>query len=50
MPASLLSSQTATLEPLEPDEVGVVLDLRASPSTLVAQAARWVASGLPPQG
>jgi len=27
MPASLLSSQLATLEPLEPDEGGVVLDV-----------------------
>ena len=50
MPASLLSSQAATLEPLEPDEEGVVLDLRERPSTLVQQAARWVAAGLPPQG
>ncbi len=38
MPASLLDSQLRTLEPLEPDESGVVLDLTDSPEELVAQA------------
>lgn len=40
MPGSLLQSQIATLEPLEPDERGVVLDLTRSPVVLAAQAAR----------
>lgn len=38
MPASLLDSQIATLEPLEPDERGVVLDVALPPDELVAQA------------
>ena len=38
MPASLLASQVATLEPLEPDEGGVVLDLRKPPADLVTEA------------
>lgn len=35
MPASLLSSQLATLEPLEPDEGGVVLDVAQSVDQIV---------------
>ncbi len=42
MPAALLASQVATLEPLEPDEDGVVLDLRADPDTLVDGAVEWL--------
>lgn len=38
MPPSLLDSQVATLEPLERDERGVVLDVSLSPDELVAQA------------
>ncbi len=38
MPASLLPSQLATLEQLEPDEAGVVLDIAASVPELVEQA------------
>lgn len=38
MPASLLDSQLATLEPLAADERGVVLDVRADPDVLVEQA------------
>lgn len=38
MPASLLDSQIATLEPLEADERGVVLDLSRPKEELVAQA------------
>ncbi|MER7167969.1 gluconokinase [Micromonospora sp. NPDC000207] len=38
MPASLLDSQTATLEPLLPDEQGVVLDLRLTTEALVEAA------------
>jgi gluconokinase len=37
MPASLLDSQIATLEPLGPDERGVVLDLAHTPRTLAAE-------------
>lgn len=35
MPASLLTSQFATLEPLEPDEVGVVIDVDQSVDAIV---------------
>ncbi|TCC00501.1 gluconokinase [Micromonospora zingiberis] len=45
MPPSLLDSQTATLEPLWPDERGIVLDLRQSTEALVVQAVRRL--GLP---
>lgn len=37
MPATLLDSQVATLEPLAADERGVVLDVRADPDVLVEQ-------------
>ena len=42
MPPSLLDSQLATLEPLGPDEHGVVLDLRLSPDELVDRAVTWL--------
>ena len=35
MPASLLDSQFATLEPLAPDETGVVIDVDQSIDTIV---------------
>jgi gluconokinase len=38
MPASLLESQLATLEPLEPDEAGVVIDATAPTETVVEHA------------
>jgi gluconokinase len=38
MPASLLDSQIATLEPLQPDESGLVLDVSLSPDELVSAA------------
>lgn len=38
MPASLVASQYATLEPLQPDEVGVALDFALPPQTLADQA------------
>jgi gluconokinase len=44
MPASLLASQVATLEPLGPGEEGVVLDLRQDPNALVGAAAQWLAA------
>lgn len=37
MPASLLESQIATLEPLGPDERGVVLDLAQTPRALATE-------------
>ena len=40
MPASLLDSQFAALEPLGPDEHGVVLDVGPAAEQLVAEAAR----------
>ncbi len=42
MPATLLESQMSTLEPLGPDESGVVLDIRDDPATLVRRAAAWL--------
>lgn len=36
MPASLLDSQLATLEPLQPDEAGLRLDVAEAPAELVA--------------
>ncbi len=40
MPASLLGSQLSTLEPLEPDERGLLLDVGRSPETMVEDAVR----------
>ena len=45
MPASLLQSQIDTLEDLEPDEDGVVLDLAAAPEALVDQVMAHVTTG-----
>lgn len=42
MPTSLLQSQIDTLEPLDPDESGIVLDLRQTPEELIAQAVTWL--------
>lgn len=44
MPATLLDSQVATLEPLEADESGIVLDLSKPPDDLVAEAVAWLRS------
>jgi gluconokinase len=38
MPSSLLDSQIDALEPLQPDESGIVLDLALTPNTLAAEA------------
>ena len=38
MPASLLESQLATLEPLEPDEPGITLDATRSAERVIADA------------
>ncbi|MEV4118828.1 gluconokinase [Micromonospora sp. NPDC049645] len=45
MPASLLESQLATLEPAEPDESVLVLDVSLTPQALVAAAVEGL--GLP---
>ena len=45
MPASLLESQLATLEPAEPDESVLVLDVSLPPEALVAAAVKGL--GLP---
>ena len=42
MPPSLLGSQLDTLEPLQQDESGTVLDLRDPPQELVSQAVSWL--------
>lgn len=44
MPASLLDSQIATLEPLQPDEAGVVLDVAKTKDELISEAVEWVRS------
>lgn len=46
MPASLLDTQLATLEPLDPAEDGIVLDVVEPPDTLAAFAAQLL-SGRP---
>lgn len=40
MPPSLLDSQLRDLEPLQPDEAGVVLDIRKDRATLITEAAQ----------
>jgi carbohydrate kinase (thermoresistant glucokinase family) len=42
MPPSLLDTQLATLEPLQADEAGVVLDIAAPADSMAADAAAWV--------
>lgn len=42
MPPSLLSSQLATLEPLQPDELAITLDARQPPAALCAQTVEWL--------
>jgi len=42
MPASLLQSQIDTLEALEPDESGIVLDLGQPPAELIERALTWL--------
>ncbi|MFC3624448.1 hypothetical protein ACFOLB_15115 [Microbacterium aurantiacum] len=42
MPASLLSSQLATLEPLESDEAGVEIDVNPPVDDIVRCAATWL--------
>ncbi len=42
MPPSLLASQLHTLEALEADEAGVILNIADTPDMLAAHAARWL--------
>ncbi|WP_245827906.1 gluconokinase [Sinomonas mesophila] len=44
MPVSLLDSQLATLEELEPDERGAAFDIAESPQEIAAAAADWLRS------
>ncbi|WP_243074392.1 gluconokinase [Microbacterium sp. SS28] len=45
MPLALLDSQLATLEPLQPDEDGLIVDISQSPDTVVDEIlARWLAT------
>lgn len=41
MPASLLDSQLATLEPLQEDEPGIALELAEKPAVIVARFLEW---------
>jgi gluconokinase len=41
MPASLLTSQLDTLEPLQQDEVGTTVDVRLEPEEIVERFAAW---------
>ncbi|HRO11831.1 gluconokinase [Amaricoccus sp.] len=41
-PPDLLASQYATLEPLEPDEDGIVVDVALPPEAQVEAALRWL--------
>ncbi|GAB2786175.1 gluconokinase [Streptomyces chlorus] len=44
MPTALLDSQFATLQPLEPDEVGVAVEVSGSPEEITAQAVAALAN------
>jgi gluconokinase len=44
MPPSLLASQLATLEPPQPDEHALVLDITQPPAQLVQRALTWLES------
>ena len=44
MPPSLLDSQLATLEPLDPDEDGREFDIARTPAELAREAADWLRS------
>jgi gluconokinase len=45
MPPSLLASQFATLEPPQPDEHALTLDVGRAPQALVQDALAWLAAG-----
>ncbi|GAA5168518.1 gluconokinase [Ornithinimicrobium tianjinense] len=50
MPASMLESQLATLEPLEDDEPGVVVDVAATPEQIVRQVRQQLGLERPGRG
>ncbi|MDA2812341.1 gluconokinase [Nocardiopsis sp. RSe5-2] len=50
MPTGLLDSQQATLEPLEPDEKGAVLDIAPPPEEIVEAAVAAVRAALAENG
>jgi len=43
MPVALLDSQLATLEPLEPDEPGIVVDGTLAPAAICGEVVAWLA-------
>ncbi|MFE4541496.1 gluconokinase [Arthrobacter sp. NPDC056727] len=45
MPAAMLASQLAALEPLDADELHLLLDIRESPAALVEQARQALMNG-----
>ena len=45
MPASLLDSQLSTLQPLGPDELGVVIDIDKSIDSIVDEALSFLKLG-----
>jgi gluconokinase len=47
MPMSLLNSQFAALEPLEPDERGLRLDIHATPAQLIETVAKRFGAAFP---
>ena len=46
MPPTLLQSQLDTLEPLDPDEAGIVLDISEKPEELVRKASAFLTATL----
>jgi gluconokinase len=48
MPPSLLASQFATLEPPQPDEHALTLDVARAPQALVQEALAWLGAGRAP--
>ena len=50
MPPSLLDSQLRDLEPLQPDEAGMVLDIEAAPAVLVDRIRSRFPREIPPAG
>jgi gluconokinase len=44
MPTALLASQLATLQPLQPDEAGIVVDIKDPVDDIVARFVSWWAS------
>jgi len=47
MPTSLLDSQLATLEPPEPDENALAVDVALAPGEIVAEVVAWLGDGAP---